>query len=269
MELVKCLNCSRCVTAGTAFCIKHVVAGVGRPFGVCSVGDCGLPCRGSSQCVLHLGNGIARSAFEEDVLMLHKKKLLKAKLAKLGIARSQNAGSDGEEDADVAVPSWRVHLQSSTGSPMLLAHLEEEDGLVFEGSRQAKLRKVEKMYELQVARLEDMLRACDNQPTAETHMYASIRPIGVAEVGEPRVPDVMMELAQREAGLATCKRKGCTSLTIGPSPYCVAHVMDDAKQTLFTACAVCKTSTLRTLNPGSETCPNHTPPPPPMIGKTK
>jgi hypothetical protein len=261
MDLVKCFSCSRGVTAGTSFCVKHVVSGVGRPFVTCSVAQCELPCRGGPQCVVHMG-GVARSAFEEDVLELHRKKLLKKRLASLGISRSQHAVSDDEdEDADVAVPSWRAHVFTSSASPLLQAHLEEDYGVAFEGGRRAKLRKVEQMYSLQVSRLEDILRSCE-QYADDAQLLAAVRPN--RHVPEPRAPDLILELAQREAGLALCKHKACSALALGPSPFCVAHVSEDVKQTLFTVCSVCKVSVLRTINPGVDTCPAHTPPAPKM-----
>ncbi len=260
-ELVKCLNCSRSVTSGTSYCVKHVVGGVGRPFVLCSQSGCDLPCRGAAVCVVHSG-GVARCTFEEDVLLLHRKRLQKRKLLSLGVLRSQHAGSDDEEEADVAVPSWRVHVLTSTASPLLQMHLESEDGVAFEGSRKAKLRKVEQMYELQLSRLEDVMRSCDNNPS--NPLLASVRAWS-DPVTESRAPDLAIELSQREAGTATCKRKGCSAFVVGPSPFCVTHILDDPKQNLFGSCNICKITFLRTWNPGAETCPTHTPSAPKMM----
>jgi hypothetical protein len=257
VDLVKCLMCGRAVTGCTAYCAKHVVVGFGRPFVVCSQQGCALPCRGASLCVVHGSAGVARCAFDEDVLSLHRKQLLKAKLASLDIARSQHAGSDDEDDS-VAVPSWRVNLFSATGSPLLQAYLEGDEMQGLE-RRAAKLRKVEQMYTMQVARLEDFLRSGDNVPNDP--VCASVRPF-VGHIPDSRATDQVIELSQRENGLTVCKRKGCSANAITPSPYCVAHITDDPKQTLFLSCSVpaCKVTVLRTFNPGAETCPTHTPP---------
>ena len=262
-EVTRCLMCKRCVTGGTAFCVRHIVAGVGRPFVRCAAAPCELPCRGATLCVVH-GGGLPRSAFEEDVVALHKKLCLKERLGQLGVVRSSNAPSDDDEEDEVATPSWRVQFFCEAGSPLLQAHLEEEHGVVGEEEgRSAKLRKVEQLYALQVARLEDVLRSGDNQldslaPSANPAVWPAHSP-----APEPPVPERVVQLSQREAGsVVACRRKGCVHNALLPSQFCQGHICEDSKQTLFAPCAVCKTPVLRVLC--SDTCPTHTPPAPKM-----
>ncbi len=261
VEITRCLMCRRCVTGGTAFCVRHVVAGVGRPFVKCSL--CELPCRSVALCVVHLA-AAPRSAFEEDVLAWHRKTLLRERATQLGLARSVHTGSDDEEEDEVATPSWRVHHVANTDSPLLRAHLEEDKGVIGdEDGRRNKLRKVEQLYALQVSRLEDILRSCDNQIDSSTPSLNSAVRSFADPVPEPRVPERMMELSQREAGSGSmCKHKGCAQQCLQPSQYCFAHICDDSKQTLFSPCSVCKTPVLRSNS--SDTCPTHTPPAPKM-----
>jgi hypothetical protein len=246
VELATCSMCRRGVTGGTSFCAEHVVAGVGRPFVGCAVPQCELPCRDRTTCVVH-GSGVPRSAFEEDVVALQKKRRVESRF-----------DVDDEGLDETGTPSWRVSCRTELGVPCLQALLEQDDV-----GRPVKLGVMAQLYAMQVARLEDVLRSADNQQTLNLALWPSRSP-----APEPPASDRVVELSQREAGsVSSCRHKGCAEEALAAAHYCVNHICDDTKQTMFAACVTCKAPVLRALL--SDTCPTHTPPAPKMkpLGK--
>lgn len=176
------------------------------------------------------------------------KRSFETHLAESGILPSEHT-----DDEQVGESRHCLHVVS-TSSPLLDALLEGREVPLGDGSRASKLQRMEKLVQLQVSRLEDVIRSYQQSGNAATLQSHSVR------VGHASSVDSIAAV-QRDVSCVDCRTRGCPLEAIVGVGYCLDHAAESNRYPFFSACPTCGKTMLASMTFCGLHAPTVGPPP--------